>query len=177
MNPSDIESIVPSQYFVKFETLPIPNNKTRIEILSRAKFALPLFIVLLILNFVVLFIKSTTKGPNDAQIWSILNLIFCTFYVSNVSSCGQNIKKYIEDFIIQTQLSDMSDQFIIISKVWFSYAMTYFCDYMLSFWSLYGLLILIDTTENFRNSRPLQIFIAILASVEFCYFYFVSRHF
>jgi len=158
-----------SQYFVKFEVIPSPNETTEIEINKRYKFGTLLFIPIIILNIAVLA-KGLTDGQNYTFIWMNVNVYLSIIYVMSVaiaSIASIKLKNYAD-----VLTSDVSIKFMQVCKIWIVYGFSHLLDMFLFVWGACGFAILVS--NDFSSSRGLQIILGILSVTEYLYFLCVT---
>lgn len=158
-----------SQYFVKLEAIPSPNETTQNEIKQRVKFGVLIFLPAVILSIVALCLKESKNGPTDALVWMNVNFWSGLVYLANILTTSTKLKDYLTD-----QISDQSIKFMKVCKLWMFYVISHVLDNFLYFWAFYGFMILISGADNFDGHKSLQIILGILSVVEALYFLFVT---
>lgn len=155
-----------SQYFIKFEILPIPNQQTITEIYKKQKFGTITFVVLGIMSLISICVVST-HAPKEGINLLITQFLFCVIYIIIINNTALKLNEYDK---VSSNNFDKSVQLMKIFNVWLYYAAVCTFDIFGYFLSINGILLLIIYNEEFSKYKNMITFISIISIFELLYF-------
>lgn len=161
----DHELLQPSQYFIKLEIIPIPNQKTMVGIYNKCKYG-GVYIFLLEILTLVSFFLIPQDSPAIGSNWLIAQFVIGFIYLSLILNNGKQLIQYEKSVMDNL---DRSTQFIKICKVWITYLFVYILEIVCYTWSIYGVIILRTYGNQFKNCNVIVGFMITIAVLEFVY--------
>lgn len=167
---SDIENCTRPQYFIKLETVPVPNEDTMRRTKNYGFYGSILFGLLLLVNLIILSLKRFDSAPDVCVSWIVSNSTISLYYLFLLLQLGWQARKYTND-----QGGDESHKFMQVCKLWIYYGVVCASDYALYVWSWYGVIYLIG--GNFCGDKVLQGFVISMVVIEQLYYWFIREKF